>query len=149
MVSTGRLLHPGDDALLEIPAFLRRPPMTPEERRAIARRDDPANRRTVWTPEEWARRAAERTAVPAPARPTVQEIAPAPAPSPKAKVGIIAMLKAMMQRKGGATIQEMHDALVEAFPDRDPKGMLSTVKIQVKRQGADKKGDRYRLGAGK
>lgn len=129
--------------MLDIPAFLIRPPMTPEQRASIARWSAP-KQPTIWTPDVWAKRAEDRAALAAPARPEVPA-QDAPAKAPKAKVGIIALLRTMMERKEGATIAEMHGALVEAFPDRDAKGMLSTTKIQVKRQGATLKGDRYHL----
>ena len=133
--------------MLDIPAFLIRPPMTEAQRANVARWSAP-RQPTIWAPDVWAKRAEERAALAAPARPE----APAPAPepkAPKAKVGIIAMLRSMMSRKEGATVAEMHGALVSAFPDRDAKGMLSTTKIQVKRQGATLKGDRYHLKGGK
>ncbi len=48
------------------------------------------------------------------------------------KPGVIAKIVEHLQ-DGGGTAEEIADKLAEDFPDRDRKGMLSTVRIQVNR----------------
>jgi hypothetical protein len=63
-------------------------------------------------------------------------------------VGVIATIVEAFSRDKGANIDEIVEILVKKFPDREVKGMTSTARIQVKRQGAimvpdDKRGKVY------
>jgi hypothetical protein len=49
------------------------------------------------------------------------------------KVGVIDVIKHELCKERGASTTEIHAKLVEKFPDRDPEGMLSTVRVQVNR----------------
>jgi len=49
------------------------------------------------------------------------------------KVGVIDEITKLMERKTGATVNEMVDVLATKFPDRDPAGMKATCRIQVSR----------------
>jgi hypothetical protein len=64
--------------------------------------------------------------------PTSIERAPTP-PSPK--LGVIATLKSLLERDTGVTVAEAVSVLSEAFPDRKPEGMATTVRIQLGRLG--------------
>lgn len=55
--------------------------------------------------------------------------------------GIIAVLMEMMRRKEGASRIEMVAELVKRFPERDPKGMASTVSIQSNKLSTDRHDD--------
>lgn len=47
--------------------------------------------------------------------------------------GIISTIQGFLESDEGGTIEEIHTKLVQSFPDRDPDGMKSTVRIQVSR----------------
>jgi hypothetical protein len=51
------------------------------------------------------------------------------------KLGVIATLKGLLEREMGVRIAEAVVALSEAFPDRRPEGMATTVRIQLGRLG--------------
>lgn len=58
--------------------------------------------------------------------------------------GIIACIMSMMSRKEGASWAEMLVELERRFPDRESKGMLSTIKIQSKKLCTKKRDDKKR-----
>lgn len=78
----------------------------------------------------------KKAAKPAPAKEKAAKAAPAKEkaakPGPKG-VGVIAVIQHLMERKTGASVDEMVAALAEKFPDRSVEGMTSTVRIQVNR----------------
>lgn len=47
--------------------------------------------------------------------------------------GVISAICEMMDRPQGATRLEIHTELVRRFPNRDPDGMMSTIKINVRK----------------
>ena len=55
--------------------------------------------------------------------------------SPSPKSGVIATLKDLLERDTGVTVAEAVAVLSEAFPDRKPEGMATTVRIQLGRLG--------------
>lgn len=88
------------------------------------------------------------------AAPAPIETAPTP-PSPK--LGVISTLKDLLERDTGVTVAEAVAVLSEAFPDRKPEGMATTVRIQLGRLGKttgrqmrvevdEQRGRVYRLG---
>jgi len=72
----------------------------------------------------------------APKPKTAPKKAAAPVAQPSGKVpggpGVIATIIEVL-RNGGGTVEEITDALAKKFPERDAKGMGTTVRIQVKR----------------
>jgi hypothetical protein len=59
-------------------------------------------------------------------------------------VGIIARITSLLANINGITIDEAVADLVREFPERDPAGMKSTVRTQMRRQGAKKRQDEKR-----
>lgn len=57
------------------------------------------------------------------------------------KVGVIATIVETMSRKSGASVPEIVAVLLKKFPDRDEKGMTSTVRIQANKQSTSKEKD--------
>lgn len=57
------------------------------------------------------------------------------------KVGVIATIVETMSRKSGASVPEIVAVLMKKFPDRDEKGMTSTVRIQANKQSTSKEKD--------
>ena len=47
------------------------------------------------------------------------------------KVGVMAEIKRMLQRKSGATVKEIVESLTEKFPDRPEKGMTISAKAYI------------------
>jgi hypothetical protein len=64
-----------------------------------------------------------------------------PPPKPRGGPGIITTITEMIVRKIGASVDEMLAALSKQFPDKNPKGMRSTIITQMGRQGASKRDD--------
>ena len=47
------------------------------------------------------------------------------------RVGIIDLIKEHLLRGEGASVNELRDVLVAAFPDRSPDGMTATIRTQL------------------
>lgn len=58
--------------------------------------------------------------------------------------GVLATIGEMITAKGGASIDEIVAQLEKRFPERRSEGMRTTAKVQVKRQGAEKREDSKR-----
>ena len=58
--------------------------------------------------------------------------------------GVISAIGDILKTRGGVTIDDIVKQLAKRFPERDPDSMRTTAKIQVKRQGAEKRDDKKR-----
>jgi hypothetical protein len=58
--------------------------------------------------------------------------------------GVIATSVETISREKGATSEECLAVLVKAFPDRDPDGMIKTIRIQAARNATSKERDQER-----
>jgi hypothetical protein len=70
-------------------------------------------------------------------RKTIPSTAPKKASGEK-KPGVIASIVEAISAAKGATAEEIHAGLVKKFPERDPKGMRATVRIQANRNAVKK-----------
>jgi hypothetical protein len=65
-------------------------------------------------------------------------------PAPKAKKegkkgpGVISSIIELISAPKGASVDEIVAVLTKRFPDRDPKGMTATARIQANRNAASK-----------
>jgi len=55
------------------------------------------------------------------------------APKEKSGPGVIGTIALMMERKNGASVNEIMERLTANFPDRQPDSMIKTARIQVRR----------------
>lgn len=115
--STERASHPAAPANKTSEDFRNRHPLSERDRAAIAKLEVLENTRLVEVD-------GQLTEVVVMKRP-----------------GIIAVLMELMRRKEGASRVEMVAELVKRFPDRDPKGMASTVSVQSNKLSTDKHDD--------
>jgi hypothetical protein len=58
--------------------------------------------------------------------------------------GVIATIVETISREKGATSEECLAVLVKAFPDRDPDGMVKTIRIQAAKNATSKDRDEKR-----
>ena len=58
--------------------------------------------------------------------------------------GVIATIVETIRREKGATSDECLAVLVKAFPDRDPDGMIKTIRIQAAKNATSKERDEER-----
>jgi hypothetical protein len=63
------------------------------------------------------------------------------------ELGVIATIQKFLDNVGinSFTLEDIHVELVKKFPDRDPDGMMSTIKTQVFSQLSNKKGYAFKL----
>jgi hypothetical protein len=70
--------------------------------------------------------------------PAAKQTAAATKAAAEKRPGVIASIVEAISTAKGATAEEIHAGLVKKFPERDPKGMRSTVRIQANRNAARK-----------
>jgi hypothetical protein len=58
--------------------------------------------------------------------------------------GVIATIVDCISKEKGATSEECLAVLVKAFPDRDPDGMIKTIRIQAAKNASSKERDEKR-----